>query len=250
MGGLTALLISLLAVTSLTYGSAQNFIDSDLKDLLQIGGDVNVTQVSDGRSARQLGNASFEDNLENFVKSNELSMEAPFGTTVTFSGRNLDSGEVSLKLRLDSESSEVQARKKAKIKKILPPILIILLLKAITFIPLALGVLGIKTWNALQLSFVSFVTSIVLAVWKLCAKFSDHHHAPHIIHEAVHDVHIPHVYHDNHHDHHVVHHDHHLDHFDDHHYHHHDPWEHAYHRSDEGGSQQVAYGGYSQEIKA
>lgn len=51
-----------------------------------------------------------------------------------------------------------------------------------TLIPLALGVLGIKTWNAIQLAFISFVSSIAMAVWKLCSKIN--HEPPQIIHQA------------------------------------------------------------------
>uniref|UniRef100_A0AAR5P7A0 Protein osiris 19 n=1 Tax=Dendroctonus ponderosae TaxID=77166 RepID=A0AAR5P7A0_DENPD len=226
MGRLTVLVI--VFVTWQSHVSAESSDFSEIKEFLQVGGGVNITQISQARDGRNLGN-SIEDATENFMKSNEVAMELPFGTTVTVSGRNLDNEEVDLKLRLGS-GNEVQARKKSKVKKILAPILIVLLLKAITLIPLALGILGIKTWNALQLSFVSFVTSIVLAVWKLCAKFSDHHQAPHIVHESVHDVHVPHVYHESHHD------------------HHHDPWDHHYHRSDDS-PQQLAYNGYVPESK-
>ncbi|KAH1017402.1 hypothetical protein HUJ05_008047 [Dendroctonus ponderosae] len=204
MGRLTVLVI--VFVTWQSHVSAESSDFSEIKEFLQVGGGVNITQISQARDGRNLGN-SIEDATENFMKSNEVAMELPFGTTVT-----------------------VSARKKSKVKKILAPILIVLLLKAITLIPLALGILGIKTWNALQLSFVSFVTSIVLAVWKLCAKFSDHHQAPHIVHESVHDVHVPHVYHESHHD------------------HHHDPWDHHYHRSDDS-PQQLAYNGYVPESK-
>lgn len=48
-------------------------------------------------------------------------------------------------------------------------------------IPLALGILAIKTWNALQLSFGSFVVAIALAVWQLCKKVAGDHGHPHII---------------------------------------------------------------------
>jgi len=54
----------------------------------------------------------------------------------------------------------------------LVPIMVFLLLKAMTLIPLALGVLGLKAWNALQLSFFSFVTSVALAVFQLCKKIA------------------------------------------------------------------------------
>lgn len=63
------------------------------------------------------------------------------------------------------------------------PILLIVLLKALILIPLALGITGFKAWNAIQLSFVSFVVSIGLAIWKLCTKIS-HDKPPAIIHAA------------------------------------------------------------------
>jgi hypothetical protein len=43
-------------------------------------------------------------------------------------------------------------------------------MKAMTLIPLALGVLGLKAWNALQLSFFSFITAFSLAIFQLCKK--------------------------------------------------------------------------------
>lgn len=52
------------------------------------------------------------------------------------------------------------------------PILVFVLLKAITLIPLALGVLGLKAWNAMQLSFFSFVISVGLAIFNLCKKIA------------------------------------------------------------------------------
>lgn len=52
------------------------------------------------------------------------------------------------------------------------------LLKAITVIPLALGILGLKAWNALQLSFFSFVVSLALAVFQLCKKIASDNAPP------------------------------------------------------------------------
>lgn len=63
-------------------------------------------------------------------------------------------------------------RKKSKLKKILIPIAVFLLLKALTLIPLFIGILGIKAWNALQLSFGSFVLSFALAIFQLCKKLA------------------------------------------------------------------------------
>lgn len=60
-------------------------------------------------------------------------------------------------------------------KKIIVPVLVFILLKAMTLVPLAIGVLGIKAWNALQLSFFAFVVSLALAVFQLCKKLASDH---------------------------------------------------------------------------
>lgn len=49
-----------------------------------------------------------------------------------------------------------------------------------TLIPLALGVLGLKAWNALQLSFFSFVVSVGLAIFQFCKKLASDNAAPQI----------------------------------------------------------------------
>lgn len=82
-----------------------------------------------------------------------------------------------------------------------------------TLIPLALGLLGLKTWNAIQLSFVSFVTTLAMAVWKLCSKVNGDHPQPQIYHET----------------------------YDPHHHHHI-----AASRSDQVEEMQMAYNGYGQ----
>lgn len=51
--------------------------------------------------------------------------------------------------------------------------MVFVMLKALTLIPLAIGVLGLKAWNALQLSFFSFVISIGLAIFQLVKKASE-----------------------------------------------------------------------------
>ncbi|XP_050310344.1 uncharacterized protein LOC126746233 [Anthonomus grandis grandis] len=254
MDRLTVLVV--IFTICLNSGLGEIISYSEIKELLQIGGPVKITEISKNRISKSL-NPSFENTIENFFKSNDITVDAPFGSTLTFSGRHMDNEEIDLKIQLGSVK-DVEARKKSKIKKVLAPIAVLLLLKAITLIPLAVGILGIKTWNALQLSFISFVTSIVLAVWKLCSKISPSSPVtPHVIHEAVHDVHVPHIYHDDHHVHHHdshnhpqeihydLHHDLYHDHPDQHHF---DPWDHHYHRSDDN-AQQVAYNGYVPENK-
>lgn len=49
-----------------------------------------------------------------------------------------------------------------------------------TLVPLALGILGLKAWNALQLSFFSFIIAVGLAVFQLCKKLAADHAPPQI----------------------------------------------------------------------
>ncbi|XP_019870378.1 uncharacterized protein LOC109598915 [Aethina tumida] len=131
--------------------------------------------------------ASLEETIKNYIKSQDLTLNLPVIGSVTLDSKKLDNDEIDLKLNW---GGEVQARKKSKLKKIFIPILVFILLKAMTLIPLALGILAIKTWNAIQLSFVSFVAALGMAVWKLCGKIA-HDTAPQIIHEHApwhHDV--------------------------------------------------------------
>ncbi|CAG9760739.1 unnamed protein product [Ceutorhynchus assimilis] len=164
---------------------------SSWDNLLQIGGDVEVTKTSSGRS----NDVSIQGSIENYLKSNELSFKLPIvGSTMTMAARNLDNDELGFRLNFNS-GSQVEARgKKSKLKKIFVPILVFILIKAMTLIPLALGILSLKTWNAIQLSFVSFVTTLAMAVWKLCSKVNgDHQPPPHIIHEAYDSHHHHHI---------------------------------------------------------
>lgn len=48
--------------------------------------------------------------------------------------------------------------------------MVFVLLKAMTLIPLAIGVLSLKAFNALKLSFISFLVSISLAIFQLFKK--------------------------------------------------------------------------------
>lgn len=66
----------------------------------------------------------------------------------------------------------VAGKGKGKLRRMMVPILVFILLKAMTLIPLAIGVLGLKAWNALQLSFFSFVIAVGLAIFQLCKKIA------------------------------------------------------------------------------
>lgn len=111
--------------------------------------------------------------VQEYLQSHDVSFKLPIaGAKVTVSPRNLDDEELNLNINFaeeESRASGVEPRK-SKLKKIIVPILVFVLLKVITLVPLALGVLGLKAWNALQLSFFSFVISVALAIFQLCKK--------------------------------------------------------------------------------
>ncbi|XP_026804916.1 uncharacterized protein LOC113548307 [Rhopalosiphum maidis] len=128
---------------------------------------TNDRQLQDGNGADEPG---LTDQLQELIEKRDVSVELG-GATVTLSPRNLDENELGLTLRLPS-SAEPRS-KRHKLKKILMPIMVFVMLKALTLIPLAIGVLGLKAWNALQLSFFSFVISIGLAIFQLVKKASE-----------------------------------------------------------------------------
>lgn len=169
-----------------------------ISGIFQLTDNVEVTRNSfraNEVSAR--GEGSLDENVEDYLKSHDVTVRLPIvGSAVMIGARNLDSDELDLKLKFsDSEEEITESRhkskpfssipfclflqhnvlvseRKSKLKKIIVPILVFVLLKAITLIPLALGVLGLKAWNALQLSFFSFVISIALAIFQLCKKIA------------------------------------------------------------------------------
>ncbi|CAH1111171.1 unnamed protein product [Psylliodes chrysocephalus] len=177
-----------------------------LDSLLKFGSDVDIRSnvVETGRS----DSGDIEDKIENYIKNHDVTFDLPvIGSKVTLEGKNLDNDEFDIKLKF---GSEVQARKKkSKLKKMFVPILVFIVIKAMTLIPLALGILGIKAWNATQLSFISFVSSLAMAIWKLCSKVS--HEPPQVIHQSY------------------------------------DPHLHHFHDRQDAGVQQMAYSGYPQQ---
>lgn len=140
----------------------------------QISNDVEVRSngavTNDAR-----GETGVLDQVENYLRSHDVTFKMPIADAkVTVSQRNLQNDEMSVTFNFPSSStgrSVVEARK-SKLKKIVIPIMVFILLKAMTLIPMALGVLGLKAWNSLQLSFFSFVVSVGLAIFQLCKKVS------------------------------------------------------------------------------
>uniref|UniRef100_A0A8D9ANU6 Osiris 19 n=1 Tax=Cacopsylla melanoneura TaxID=428564 RepID=A0A8D9ANU6_9HEMI len=131
----------------------------------------------------------FVDEVESYITGHDLKVQLPgplAGATLTVSPRNMDNDELKLSLQFPKEeetSVGSERGKKHKIRKILVPIMIFILLKAMTLVPLAIGVLGLKAWNALQLSFFSFIISIALAIFQLCKKIASDS-APPAVHAA------------------------------------------------------------------
>ncbi|XP_070505940.1 uncharacterized protein Osi19 [Chironomus tepperi] len=121
------------------------------------------------------GDKDVFDKVEDYIQSHDATFNFPAaGAEITLSPKD---GELDLNVKF----AGVEARgKKSKLKKIMIPILVFVLLKAMTLVPLALGVLGLKAWNALQLSFFSFIVSFALAVFQLCKKLAADNHHPQI----------------------------------------------------------------------
>lgn len=132
------------------------------------------------------------DTVEQYIESHDVTFKVPLaGAKVTVSPKNINEDELNLKIKFAPEGRSaveglctltickyntnynffyLNSARKSKLKKIVIPIMVFVLLKAMTLIPLALGVLGLKAFNALQLSFFSFVVSIALAIFQLCKK--------------------------------------------------------------------------------
>lgn len=126
------------------------------------------------RSKQRVGEArstssDILDALSNYVQRNDVSLDLPVADSkLTISARNLQNDEVDFKVKFINDG--VVESRKSKLKKVAIPILTFIILKIITLVPLGLGILGIKAFNALQLSFFSFVISVGLAVFQLCRK--------------------------------------------------------------------------------
>ncbi|KAI4461721.1 hypothetical protein MML48_5g00010397 [Holotrichia oblita] len=172
-------LLAFAAVVSCTPVSKGNQLDSTFHvlDFIEVKRNDYEPNTATGRS-----DSSFDNIITEYVRSHDATLYLPIIGPVTVDGRSLSDEASDLDVSLSE--SEVEGRgkkiriKKHKLKKIFVPIFIILLLKVITLIPLALGILGLKTWNALQLSFVTFVISISMAVYQLCKKLAADSHPP------------------------------------------------------------------------
>lgn len=108
------------------------------------------------------------EKVADYVQSHDVTVDIPAADAqVTILPKALNEGEFDVNVKF----ADVEGRGKShKLKKLMIPIFVFILLKAMTLVPLALGVLGLKAWNALQLSFFSFIISFALAIFQLCKK--------------------------------------------------------------------------------
>ncbi|KAG5672970.1 hypothetical protein PVAND_003056 [Polypedilum vanderplanki] len=152
-----------------------NYLENVMKnkDNFQLSRNVEVRHNGFAPVYEQRGDKDVFDKVEEYVQSHDVTFNFPSAETkITLSPKQINEGELDLNVKF----AGVEARGKSKLKKVMIPILVFVLLKAMTLVPLALGVLGLKAWNALQLSFFSFIISFALAVFQLCKKIA--HHGP------------------------------------------------------------------------
>ncbi|KRF78328.1 uncharacterized protein Osi19 isoform X2 [Drosophila virilis] len=163
-----------------------NVLSKDSYTLANLEVSSNGQKVAAISEARASTSDGFLDAIENYMRGHDVSMNLPVADAkITVSARNLANDELSLNLQLNNavdDASDIEARgKKHRLRKLAMPILVLILLKAITVIPMAIGILKIKAFNALALGFFSFIVSVGLAIFQLCKKIAhDHHHTAHI----------------------------------------------------------------------
>ncbi|BES96449.1 Osiris 19 [Nesidiocoris tenuis] len=157
----------------LKYKALRLMDDAVRQESIHVMDGVKLVKTKEGASRTE---RSFNEGLEDILETHEIQMELA-GTKVTVSPDQQNDGKINVSI--DTSSSAVEGKgKKSKLRKLLVPLMVFVLLKAMTLIPLALGVLGLKAWNALQLSFFSFVTSLALAIFNLCKKIASDQSVP------------------------------------------------------------------------
>lgn len=128
--------------------------------------------------------------MESYIQGHDISVPLPLvDAKLTMSPRNLDSDELNLSIKFDKDVEgkcmfyfyiklllliilfgTARKHKKNRLKRLAMPIMTLILLKSMTIIPMAIGILGLKAFNALKLGFLSFVFSVGLAIFQLCKK--------------------------------------------------------------------------------
>ncbi|XP_014250016.1 uncharacterized protein LOC106666965 [Cimex lectularius] len=150
------------ALGCLAYKALELVEQAITKDTVEVMEGVKLVKIKESRKG---GQKSLAEGVEDLMDTHDLEIDVA-GRKLTVSPS--ESGKISL--TVDSGDIVEGKGRKSKLRKMLVPLVVFVLLKAMTLIPLALGVLGLKAWNALQLSFFSFVTSLALAIFNLCKK--------------------------------------------------------------------------------
>uniref|UniRef100_A0A336LRU1 CSON002376 protein n=1 Tax=Culicoides sonorensis TaxID=179676 RepID=A0A336LRU1_CULSO len=79
------------------------------------------------------------DKIESFIQSHDVTVNIPFtGSKVTVSPRNIKENELLVNVKLPENNHNIGDARKSKLKKIAIPLMVFVLLKAMTLIPLAL----------------------------------------------------------------------------------------------------------------
>ncbi|CRK87099.1 CLUMA_CG000828, isoform A [Clunio marinus] len=154
------------------------FLDTIIKkDNYKITEDVEVRHNGYSPANEQRSDKDILEKVEDYVQSHDVTVNVPtVGAKVTISPKSLNDDEFNVNVKFTNGART----RKSKLKKLFIPLFVFVLLKAMTLIPLALGVLGLKAWNALQLSFFSFITAFSLAIFQLCKKLAADSHHPQI----------------------------------------------------------------------
>lgn len=172
----------------------ENVITKDSYKLADVEVRANGYHSAAESNARSHGSGDLFDAIENYIQGHDAVVDLPVAgasAKVTVSSRNLNNNELSLNLRFaDDAADAVEGKgkkgslfkkgKKHRLRKIAMPIMVLILLKAMTVIPMAIGILKIKAFNALALGFFSFIVSVGLAIFQLCKKIAAEHHSAHI----------------------------------------------------------------------
>nr|CAI5852278.1 unnamed protein product [Callosobruchus analis] len=169
-----------------------SFIEGFLEqDSYKVSEDVEVSRNDETLSEVNQRSLDLERKIENYVKTHDLTFKLPIGGKITMGARNLDNDELDVTWKFEDRSIEARHRhKKNNIKRIVLPFLVIILLKAIVIVPLALGVLIWKAFQALQLSLISFVISSGLAIFQFARKIAENNAHAHVVAEPPAHAHI------------------------------------------------------------
>ncbi|XP_011197365.2 uncharacterized protein LOC105221920 isoform X2 [Bactrocera dorsalis] len=167
---------------------AMRFLDTVINNDNYKFGDVEVRSngyqptAADANSARSNDEErDLVDAVGDYLQGHDVTMDLPLGDAkVTVSSRNLANDELSLNVKLAGDGVVEGKGKKHRLRKMIMPLMVLILLKAMTVIPMAIGILKIKAFNALALGFFSFIVSVGLAIFQLCKKIAAEHHSAHI----------------------------------------------------------------------